>query len=131
MGEQPVRFADPVAAVIAWLNAGHLPAGVHAVGRIPTTIPDRMVRVVATGAIRVDLTTRDSRVTVECWALDEADAADLAADTAAELCALDTDHAWVPDGPDGWIGGPYASADPVSNRPQSVMTVVLRQTSDQ
>jgi len=103
---------------------------VPAVRVVPASRPASFVRVLLTGTNRLTLTLADARVTVECWAPTDAAAEALSRQTYALLCAMDLDDGThVPDGPDGWAGGPYASADPVSGSPRYVMTVIVRQSA--
>ena len=94
---------------------------------LPNDLPDEFVRVILTGTRRINLTLLERRLTVECWALTDAAAHDLAALTYAHLSAWRTDSVWVPHGEDGWAGGPYADIDPDTKRPQYVMTANVRQ----
>ncbi len=122
-----ITFPNVEAQTVAYL--GPL-LSVPAVRVVPASRPASFVRVLLTGTNRLSLTLADARVTVECWAATDAAAEALARQTYALLCAMDLDDGThVPDGPDGWAGGPYASADPVSGSPRYVMTVIVRQSA--
>lgn len=116
-------FPDATALTIAHLSAL---LEVPVVETAPDPRPDRLVRVMWTGSQRVSDTVRDTSVTVECWAPTSALAHQLGELVHDALCALDTPAGFVPDGEDGWIGGPYTSADPDTGTPQCVMTVRVR-----
>ena len=104
--------------------------GVSVLRVLPDPLPaGTFVRVMLTGTRRVNLTLMERRVTLECWAAlgHAADAEALASITYGHMGAWSTDSTWVPDGQDGWAGGPYADVDPETGRPRYVMTANVRQ----
>ncbi|MCL2089846.1 MAG: hypothetical protein FWH11_01240 [Micrococcales bacterium] len=124
MGE-PVALGNVEAQVMGYLTSL---LDVPSVRVVPRPRPDRFVRVLLTGTRRTSPVTADAQVTVECWAPTDAAACDLARQVYGHLCALDLpDGTFVPPGEDGWVGGPYASADPDSGTPRYVMTAIVRQ----
>lgn len=124
---ETITFSSVEAQVIGYLT----PLLATPVVRvIPASRPALFVRVLLTGTTRRSLTLADAHVTVECWAATDAAAEALARQTYALMCAMDLDDGThVPDGPEGWMGGPYASADPVSGTPRYVMTAIVRQSA--
>lgn len=118
-------FADPEDLVIGYLDA-HLDVGVSS--RLPADpLPEAVVRVMLTGSTRRSVTHRDAQVTVECWAYSSTAAMDLAGQVHDLLEQLDTPGGHVPQGPSGWLGGPYADDDPLTGTPRYVQTVIVRQ----
>lgn len=124
-----MAFEDPEAVVVSYLNACLVAAEdpARASTRVPNPRPPRFVRVMLTGTVRRSVSRRDAQVTVECWDAIAPDAAALADDVADWLEALDVGASHVPQGPDGWLGGPHSQQDPDSGSPRYVMTVLLRQ----
>jgi len=124
-----VAFEDPEAVVVSYLNGRLVAAGdaARASTRVPNPRPPRFVRAILTGVVRRSVSRRDAQVTLECWAASAPDAAALADDVADWLEALDVGASHVPQGPDGWVGGPYSQPDPDSGSPRYVMTVIVRQ----
>lgn len=124
-----MAFEDPEAVVISYLNGALVAAAdpARASTRVPTTRPASLVRVMLTGMVRRSTSHRDAQVTVECWATDGVAAARLADKVYDWLADLDVGSSHVPQGPDGWVGGPYSQPDPDSGTPRYVMTVILRQ----
>lgn len=117
-------FADPEALVVAHLD----PLGVVVSTRLPPTpVTDGVVRVMLTGTSRRSMAHRDCQITLECWSPDSPDAADLAELVRSRVETLDTPGGHVPQGPAGWVGGPYADDDALSGTPRYVMTVIVRQ----
>ena len=121
---EAITFDNAEAIVVGHLS-GHLAVPVQRVVADPR--PAKFVRVLATGAHRRNLPQLDAQITLECWAPTDAAAAALARDTYGWMCALDLDTAHVPQGSDGWLGGPYPSPDPESGTPRYVMTAIVRQ----
>lgn len=98
--------------------------------KIPETRPTSFVRLMLTGTTRRNLAQADARLTVECWAKTDTDAEALSRQVYGLMCAMDLpDGTHVPQGADGWAGGPYASADPTSGTPRYVMTCIVRQSA--
>lgn len=94
----------------------------------PERLPPVFVRVVLNGTTRRDLITAEAMVTLECWAPTDAEAEALSRRVYGALCAMDLpDGTYVPDGEDGWAGGPYPSPDPESGTPRYVMTCLVTQ----
>ena len=122
-------FPDAEGAVVAYLNGRLTTAGdaARASTRVPSTRPDRFVRAILTGSTRTSVSHRNAQVTVECWDTSETGAERLADQVHAWLCEMDTAGGHVPQGPDGWLGGPYSEPDPDSGSPRYVMTVIVRQ----
>lgn len=124
---EAIAFGNVEAATVGYLAPL---VGVPVVRVIPATRPAKFVRVLLTGTSRRSLTLADAHVTIECWASSDADAEALARLVYAQMCAMDLpDGTHVPDGPDGWLGGPYASPDPTSGTPRYVMTTIVRQST--
>ena len=122
---EQITFSNVEAQVVGYLAPL---AGVPAYRVIPAARPTSFVRVLLTGTRRLGLTQADASVTLECWAASDAAAHDLARKVYGLMCAMDlADGSHVPDGEDGWAGGPYPSPDPDSGTPRYVMTAVVRQ----
>lgn len=121
-------FDDPTEIVVKYLNSSDL-GGVEAFGRVPAVRPDRFIRCAWTGSHRTSPMHRSAQVTVECWAPTAIKADRLGAAVEEALIALQDPWAYVPIGPEGWVGGPYPLPDPDSGTPRSVMTVILKQRS--
>lgn len=119
-----ITFPDAEALVVEYLTDK---VDAHVSTRVPNPRPERLVRVILTGSARRTLTHEDAQVTVECWSPSAPDARDLAADVYGWLGTLDVNGAHVPQGPDGWLGGPYSEPDPETGTPRYVMTVIVRQ----
>lgn len=122
-------FPDAEGVVIAYLNRLLVADGdtARASTRVPSERPGRLVRVMLTGSSRTNVSRRDAQVTVECWAPDGPAAERLADKVAGWLVDLDESASHVPQGADGWVGGPYSDPDPDTGSPRYVMTVILRQ----
>lgn len=125
-------FPDPEGVVVAYLNAWFASLGrsTRAATYVPTPRPVEFVRVILTGAVRESVSHRAAQVTVECWAGSGPAAAALADDVYDALAALDVGGSHVPQGPDGWVGGPYSQPDPDTGSPRYVMTAILRQRQE-
>lgn len=102
---------------------------------LPSPLPDGpFVRVMLTGSRRLNLAQMDRQVTFEAWGETGANA-----DTEAEQLGMHLyglvgalalpDGTHVPDGEDGWVGGPYPDVDPTSGRPRYIMTAIVRQAA--
>lgn len=124
---EAITFGNVEAATVQWL-ASVVGVPVHRV--LPDDLDDEFVRVMLTGSRRRNLVTEDAQVTLECWARSDAAAEALARTTYGWMCAMDQpDGTHVPQGEDGWVGGPYAQPDPVTSRPRYVMTAVVRHSA--
>lgn len=122
-------FASPITTIRAYLDSRAIDADdtVRAFGGVPNPRPARFVRLMLAGTTVRSVAHRDARVVVECWERSE-DAAERLADLVfGWLCDLNTSGGVVPQGPDGWLGGPYSQPDPISGTPRYVMTVNLTQ----
>lgn len=122
-----VVFPDAEGVVVGYLNTVLAGDTARAYTRVPQARPSRFVRVILTGSQTRSVAHRDAQVTVECW--DEAggpEAAALADVVYDALTVLEVPGAHVPQGPDGWLGGPYSLPDPDTGTPRYVMTVIVR-----
>jgi hypothetical protein len=113
------------ALVIAHLNAT---CSAPASSKIPNPRPLRYFQVQNTGSTVRSLTVRDVHVTIGATTASESDASDLADEAVGALTDWGTDVAWVPEGDEGWAGGPYSFPDPVADLPRYQMTVIVRTT---
>jgi len=119
---------DAEAITIAYLNSALTARGdtARARTRVPDQRPARFVRVSLTGTTPRSVAHTDAQVTIECWDTDSAAAADLARIVYALMCAMDTPDGHVPQGPNGWAGGPVYLEDPTARVPRYVMTPIVR-----
>lgn len=69
---------DVEAAAVAFLRVGLGALADKVATKAPATMPARMVRVSLTGGSRRDMATDTAQLTVECWAVDEPTASNLA-----------------------------------------------------
>ena len=124
-----MTYADPVAVIGPYLDARAIAASdsVRAYAGVPKPRPARFVRLMDVGSTVRSVTHRDARVVVECWEQSEQAATALGDLVFGWLCDLSAAGGFVPQGPEGWVGGPYPQPDPDSSTPRSVMTVILRQ----
>lgn len=124
-----MSYASPAEVIRGHIDACAVAAGdpVRAFGGVPKPRPTRFVRLVQAGSTVLSVAHRDVRVVVECWEATEHRAERLADLVAGWLTDLHESRGFVPQGPDGWFGGPYSQPDPDSGTPRSVMTVILRQ----
>lgn len=124
-----MTFPNAVAAIRAYLESKATSASDPMVisGEVPNPRPSRLVRLVQAGSTLLSPAHRDVRVVVECWEVSIYEADRLADLVQSWLCGMHTVNGTVPQGPDGWLGGPYSQSDPDSGCPRSVMTVILRQ----
>lgn len=124
-----MTYASPIATIRDHIDTLAVTAGdpVRAYGGVPKTRPARFVRLMLAGATVRSVAHRDARVVIECWEASEHAAERLADLIQGWLCDLNSPGGMVPQGPDGWLGGPYSQPDPDSGTPRYVMTVNLRQ----
>lgn len=124
-----MTFPSAAAAIRDHINAAAVAAAdpVRAYGGVPNPRPTRFVRLMQAGATIRSVAHRDVRVVVECWEASEAAAERLADLVQGWLVEMNTSAGHVPQGRDGWLGGPYSQPDPDSGTPRYVMTVNLRQ----
>lgn len=124
-----MTYPDPLAIVGPYLDARFAAIGdqARAFAGVPDPRPPRFVRLMDAGSTVRSVAHRDARVVVECWERSEKAAAALGDLVFGWLCDLATPGGIVPQGPDGWLGGPYPQPDPDTRTPRSVMTVILRQ----
>lgn len=104
-------------------------AGVLAVPtstQVPSPRPTRFVTVSLAGTSVRDIGVRDATVIVECWAASDSEASDLADFAVTALTGWETLTTWVPEGAEGWAGGPYAYPDGVAGQSRYQMTVIVR-----
>lgn len=121
-------FPDAEAVVVSYLNTLLATDGdtARASTYVPADRPARLVRVMLTGSARRTLSHEDAQITVECWAPEGPDARALAGKVYGWLCDLDSGGSHVPQGEDGWVGGPYSEPDPETDTPRYVMTCIVR-----
>ncbi|NKY08944.1 hypothetical protein [Cellulomonas hominis] len=119
---------DAEAATVGYLNTELAALGdaARASTRVPNPRPARFVRASLTGTTPRSIAHTDAQVTIECWDTDSAAAAELARLVYALMCAMDTPDGHVPQGPDGWVGGPVYLEDPTAGEPRYVMTPIVR-----
>ena len=124
-----MTFPSALAAIRDYLNGRAVAAGdpVRTHAGVPNPRPARFVRLQQVGDTTRSVAHRDVRVVVESWEATEAAAERLADRVYGWLCEMDTDGGHVPQGPAGWLGGPYTQPDPVTGSPRYGMTVILRQ----
>lgn len=113
------------ALVITLLNAA---CSAPAASKIPNPRPSSYFQVQVTGSTVRGTNVRDVHVTIGATAATESAASDLADEAVAALTDWWTDVAWVPEGEDGWVGGPYSFPDPIADLPRYQMTVIVRTT---
>jgi len=77
MGEVLVT-PDVEAAAVVWLRNGLGSLADKVATRVPKAMPAKMVRVSLTGGSRIDVATDVAQLTVECWAVDEPAASNIA-----------------------------------------------------
>lgn len=124
-----MTFPSALAAIRAYLDGRAVAAGdpVRTFGGVPNPRPARFVRLQQVGDTTRSVAHRDVRVVVESWEATE-DAAERLADLVhGWLCDMDTPGGHVPQGPAGWLGGPYTQPDPITGSPRYGQTVILRQ----
>ena len=124
-----MSYASPIAAIRTHLDAQAAAAGdpARAYGGVPDPRPARFIRLMLAGTTVRSVAHRDARVVVECWETSEQAAERLGDLVFGWLCDLHSTDGVVPQGADGWLGGPYSQPDPDSGTPRCVMTVILRQ----
>lgn len=128
MSAPVVLFPDAVAVVTGYLRTefGSRDESAPVHSRVPSTRPGRFVLVRRVGGPRRDLVSDLPLLTVEAWAQDEADAADL-----LNLCRglLGAMRGSVQDGTTVYqvneVGGPGWLPDPTSDHPRFTMTVEI------
>ena len=128
-----MSYPSPIATIRTYLNTKAADAAdpVRAYGGVPNPRPSRFVRLMLAGTTDLSVAHRDARVVVECWEATEQDAERLADLVHEWLCGMWTEDGHVPQGPDGWLGGPYSQPDPDSETPRYTQTVILRQERKQ
>lgn len=125
MAAEAITFASAEALVRDYLDSVMTEPVVRV---IPSPRPATFVRVMLTGTTRRTLHLADARVTIECWAPSAAEAEALSREVYGRMSAMDlTDGTYVPLGPAGWAGGPYADVDPDSGTARYTMTAIVRQ----
>lgn len=114
-------FDDPEQLVIAYLTEA---LSELVTTQVPNPRPDKFVRILLTGNRRLNVAHRLAQVTVEAWdAASEASAAQFGEQVYAALSAW-----WrVPQGSNGWLGGPYSTVDPLTGCPRYAMTCYVSQ----
>ena len=124
-----MSYPNPVVAVRDYLDARAVAEGsaLRAFGGVPKSRPSRFTRLMFAGATDRSVAHRDARVVVESWNVDELQAERDADHIHEQLCEMATPDGLVPQGPEGWLGGPYAQPDPDSGTPRYVQTVIVRQ----
>ncbi len=124
-----MTFPAPVVAACAYLNERAAAADdpVRAYGGVVRDRPARFVRLMLVGTTSTDVGHCNRRITAECWEQSEEAAERLGDLIQGWLREMDIPEGHVPQGPRGWVGGPYSQPDPESGIPRSVMTFILRQ----
>lgn len=132
-----ITFANVEEQVATYLNAAlaDRTPPLKAYVALPDPLPEEaFVRAVLTGSRRRNLEQMDRQVTFEAWsqALNAEHQWHVTSELGLELYGLVSafslpDGTCVPEGEDGWVGGPYPEPDPVSGRPRYVMTATIRQ----
>ena len=124
-----MTYPSALQAVRTYLDACAVAAAdeVRTFAGVPKPRPSRFVRLMQAGVTTLSVGHRDVRIVVECWEADEEAAERLADLIFGWLSAMSTPDGLVPDGPDGWLGGPYSQPDPDSGSPRYVMTAIVRQ----
>lgn len=69
---------DVEAAAVVWLRNGLGSLADKVATKVPATMPGKMVRVSLTGSDRVNMASESAQLTVECWAVDEPTASNIA-----------------------------------------------------
>lgn len=114
-----IQFRDVEAVAMGYL--GPFIPGIPVVSKIPITRPDVFVRVMRVGGPAETMVSERAMVTVEAWALTEADAVNL----------LNVCRAWL-NRSDGVmfgvkeLGGPINLPDPVTSQIRYTMTFMIR-----
>lgn len=124
-----IAFPDVEDALVTYLTAELAARGdtasVHV--RVPTTRPDRFVRVPRLGGQQASLVVDNPTIAVECWAKTDAQAAGLARLTRALIRALrGQTTAGVTFYDVTEFAGPANLPDPDSNQSRYVFTVALQ-----
>lgn len=116
-----IAFADVEAFAVSYLRSKI--AGATVATRVPTTMPDQMVRVSRIGGAARDLITDASLVLVECWGTSTVSASELARQCRAHLLA----SARVTDSVTKAVdtSGVAFLPDPGTNSPRYQFTVEL------
>lgn len=124
-----MTYPNPVAAIRVYLDGRADADGspLLAYGGVPNPRPARFTRLMLVGATDRSVAHRDARVVAESWAPTEEQALADADTVHGWLCDMDEDDGHVPQGRNGWLGGPYSQPDPASGTPRGVQTVILRQ----
>lgn len=128
-----MTYPSAVETIRDYLDAKAVAAGdpVRTFGGVPSPRPARFVRLMQAGTSERSVAHRDVRVVVECWETSEHAAERLADLVQGWLRSMNTARGVVPQGADGWLGGPYSQPDPDSGTPRYVMTVILRQGANE
>lgn len=127
--ETQVLFPDSVLLASDELEA-QLPALVGAAvpvgNRVPTPRPDRFVRVRRQGGTRITVVSEAAQLEVQAWALDQAQAEDLAQACRSILHGMACRTvAGVPVYLVDDVGGPAEVPDPLSDQPVSQFSVAM------
>jgi hypothetical protein len=123
-----VRRPDAVAVAIGWLTErfGDLDEGAPVEPRVPNPRPDRFVHIIRTGGPMKNLVQDWPQLTVECWGLEDEEAADLASLASALLQqAQGAVYDGVAIGKVDELGGPALLPDPLSNKPRYTFTMQM------
>jgi hypothetical protein len=123
MASEVITFTSSEAMAVTWLN-GKLGSGVGVATKVPDPRPEKLVKVTATGAHRLDLAYREAQLTFECWATEETDAEDIAELVHAHMKAAEGETingAFVRRV--NTVGGPVNSPDPESQTARYLVTV--------
>ena len=123
MGEVLVT-PDAEAAAVTFLRSKLGALADKVATKVPSTMPNKMVRVSLTGGTRVNVATDTAQLTVECWAPDEPTASNLARTAQAHMFSA----AWTTAGGvfvrrvDS-VGGVQFFPDPDTTKPRYQFTV--------
>lgn len=121
--EAPIRFPDAEAAVRAYLLPGirgRYP-GLILATRVPDPRPAKWLRIMRTGGPRESMFVDRPQITLEAWAGNEGDAANLLEDARALLNAANGQLFGVEE-----LGGPANLPDPTTAQIRYTMTLWIR-----
>jgi len=123
MGEVLVT-PDAEAAAVTFLRSKLGALADKVATKVPSTMPNKMVRVSLTGGTRVNVATDTAQLTVECWAPDEPTASNLARTAQAHMfSAAGTTAGGVFVRRVDSVGGVQFFPDPDTTKPRYQFTV--------
>lgn len=115
---------DAEAASVAWLRAGLGSLAAKVATKVPSTMPETMVRVILTGSDRLGVAADYAQLTVDCWAVDDPSASNLARRAQGLMLSaagLFAGSVFVRRADS--VGGVQNLPDPDTNRPRYTFTV--------